>query len=105
VPIRGTAPSADAVGHWSEREPGLATRAMWQMPVPAGWCGGRRACPASQRRRTRQPASYVKDDTQNESCLLCKFEQTPGTLRLLTVAEDLSAGMVAFERRAGLYAG
>ena len=35
MPIRETAPSADAVGHWSEREPGLAMRAMWQMPVPA----------------------------------------------------------------------
>jgi hypothetical protein len=57
-------------------------------------CGGagagERGRPVSAA-RTNAASILCKGRHAKRSCLLCKFEQTPGTPRLLTVAEDLSA--------------
>jgi len=52
---------------------------------------GQESVPGQSAPQENAAGTLCKKRHAKRSCLLCKFEQTPGALRLLTVAEDLSA--------------
>lgn len=52
---------------------------------------GQESMPGQSAPQDNAASILCKERHAKRSCLLCKFEQGPGTLRLLTVAEHLSA--------------